>query len=415
MNNSEYSKLLTENITHKYKLAKDDTVKKIDKEFISIAENLNISDRIDQTAQKEAFITLKDHKENFETNQKCRLINPTKSDIGKVSKIMLDRINTKIRTISNVNQWCNTYAVIDWFSSLNEKRNLTFLVFDIVEFYPSISENLLTDALEWAKKFTSISDLEKSTIMHARKTLLFDEFGRPWIKRDSDNAFDVAMGAYDGAEICELVGLFILHDLEKNLGAESVGLYRDDGLAVLRKCSGSDADRMRKKIAVIFKSYGLRITVETNLKSVNFLDVNLNLNTGSYKPYRKPNNPPVYINTSSNHPPAIIKNIPAAIGKRVSLLSSNEDIFDQAAGAYNDALKSSGYSETIQYSEKKKEESIPTNQNSINKSRSKNRKRKIIWFNPPYSKNVKTNVGATFIRLINKHFPKGSNYIRSLT
>lgn len=83
--------------------------------------------------------------------------------------------------------------------------------------------------------------------MHARRTLLFDSNETAWIKKDCPNAFDVAMGAFDGAEICKLVGLFILSELEDNLGAESIGLYRDDGLAVLRKCSGSSADRIRKQ------------------------------------------------------------------------------------------------------------------------------------------------------------------------
>ena len=43
--------------------------------------------------KREAFISLKDHKENFENNPKCRLINPAKSDSGKISKLILDKIN----------------------------------------------------------------------------------------------------------------------------------------------------------------------------------------------------------------------------------------------------------------------------------------------------------------------------------
>ena len=132
--------------------------------------------------------------------------------------------------------------VLDWFNNLNNKSNLSFLVFDIVEYYPSITKNLLEETLTWAKIFTDISEIEHDTIMHARKPLLFDNSERPWMKKNCLNAFDVAMGAFDGAEICELVGLFILNELESNFGAESFGLYRDDGLAVLRKCSDSDSD-----------------------------------------------------------------------------------------------------------------------------------------------------------------------------
>ena len=51
-----------------------------------IATKLGIDDRVDTTANKDAFITLKDHKPNFANKPTCRLINPTKSKIGKISK-----------------------------------------------------------------------------------------------------------------------------------------------------------------------------------------------------------------------------------------------------------------------------------------------------------------------------------------
>ena len=138
--------------------------------------------------------------------------------------------------------------------------------------------------------------------MHARRTLLYDNNNRAWEKREGRNQFDVSMGAYDGAEICELVGLYALSQMKNKVNTHSVGLYRDDGLAVLRRASGSRADRARKDLITIFQNMGLKITVQTNLKSVNYLDVTLNLETGSHQPYRKPNDPPVYVNRDSNHP-----------------------------------------------------------------------------------------------------------------
>ena len=86
--------------------------------------------------KREAFISLKDHKENFENNPKCRLINPAKSDTGKISKLILDEINTQLRTILNVNQWRNTQNVIDWFGNIEEKtrRRHSFISFDIIDF-----------------------------------------------------------------------------------------------------------------------------------------------------------------------------------------------------------------------------------------------------------------------------------------
>ena len=84
----------------------------------------------------EAFISCKDHKENFENNPKCRLVNPAKSDSGKISKLILDKVNTNLRTILNVNQWKNTQNVIEWFNSTEQKSRHSFISFDIVDFIP---------------------------------------------------------------------------------------------------------------------------------------------------------------------------------------------------------------------------------------------------------------------------------------
>ena len=88
--------------------------------------------------------------------------------------------------------------------------------------------------------------------------------GREWIKKGT-GLFDVTMGCYDGAEVCELVGMFALSRLAKGVPvADSIGLYRDDGLGVLRKSPGSKADRIRKDIIKVFADLCLRITTQTN-------------------------------------------------------------------------------------------------------------------------------------------------------
>ena len=156
--------------------------------------------------------------------------------------------------------------VIKWFKNLTNKKSLTFLIFDIVDFYPSISQELLSKSLKWAKTFTSISDIEYRTIMHARRTLLYDNKNVPWIKREGIKQFDVSMGAYDGAEICELVGLYALNQINDKVKTTSIGLYRDDGLAAIRG-TGRTADNTRKTLIQIFKDIGLNIMVQTNLKS----------------------------------------------------------------------------------------------------------------------------------------------------
>ena len=84
--------------------------------------------------------------------------------------------------------------------------------------------------------------------------------------------------SYDGAEICELAGLYILSTLRRVYRIQNVGLYRDDGLACLDKISGPASDKIRKDMIRSFpENFGLKITITTNLKTVNFLDVTFNL------------------------------------------------------------------------------------------------------------------------------------------
>ena len=116
------------------------------------------------------------------------------------------------------------------------------------------------------------------------------------------------MGSYDGAEICELIGLFILNSLQ-NLFGKDVGLYRADGLAVLNTKSGRLGDKARQDLTRTFNDFGLNITTFTNQQTTNFLDVIFELTNNSYKPYRKPKNEPLYINHSSNHPPPILREL----------------------------------------------------------------------------------------------------------
>ena len=107
-----YNKLLHDNITKAYKHGSEDTIDEIDSELKDISNNLGISDKIEKTKKCEAFITLKDHKENFKNNPKCPLINPAKSESEKLSKIILDEINSNLRQKLNMNQWTNTKQFI---------------------------------------------------------------------------------------------------------------------------------------------------------------------------------------------------------------------------------------------------------------------------------------------------------------
>ena len=111
------------------------------------------------------------------------------------------------------------------------------------------------------------------------------------------------MGSFDGAEICELVGLSIQSNLENILPKTNFGLYWDDGHILLRNLNGQQMNKKRKTITKIFKNFGFSIDIQTNLKEFNFLDVTLNLQNHTYHPYRKPNDKLLYIHSLSNHPP----------------------------------------------------------------------------------------------------------------
>ena len=238
----DYKKLLLDNVTKDYRQTTHTAIDNIDSEALTIASKLELEDRIERLADDKAFITIKDHKDNFINNPKCRLINPAKSQIGKISKQILDPINSELRETLGLQQWQSTQQVLDWLSNLNNKNNLRFLQLDICEFYPSISADLLSSALDFANRYlkTPLSQDKIEIIMHSRKSFLFtrdptdpDNKSVPWIKKNG--LFDVTMGAPDGAEICELVGLFLLDKVRTDFPDLSFGLYRDDGLAVHRR------------------------------------------------------------------------------------------------------------------------------------------------------------------------------------
>jgi hypothetical protein len=185
---------------------------------------MSLADRIDCIAEKNAFVTLKDHKENFRNNQTCRLINPTKSEIGHISKSITERIVKEVAESTQYNQWRNTATVIEWFNGIADKSRTRFIKFDICNFYPSITKHLLDKAILFAKQHTKVTEKEITIIKHARKSLLFNQ-STEWVKRNSENElFDVTMGSFDGAEICELVGLYLLHKLQPVLDMKNTGL-----------------------------------------------------------------------------------------------------------------------------------------------------------------------------------------------
>ena len=143
----------------------------------------------------------------------------------------------------------------------------------------------------------------------------------------------------------------------------------------------------------MFKNIGFSLDIETNLKEVDFLDVTLNLQNGTYRPHEKPNDELLYIHSLSNHPSQTIKQLSNSMCQRLLKNSSNQDIFNTTKLEYEDVLKKSGYNIDLKYTNNKSE-------------KRKTGKRNVIWFNPTFSKSVLTNVANTFLQLVTKHFPR---------
>ena len=114
--------------------------------------------------------------------------------------------------------------MITWFKKIKSKSSSSFIKFDIVDFYPSISKDLLLKAINFAKSVSPIQGKFIETVLYSHKALLFNKTDA-WVKKDSPD-FDVIIGSYDGAELCELVRLYILDILTKKFGHNNIGLYQ---------------------------------------------------------------------------------------------------------------------------------------------------------------------------------------------
>ena len=194
-------------------------------------------------------------------------------------------------------------------------------MFDIKNFHSSIK--LLWETIRFTKHYISITNKHIEATFHARKSLLYHNDERRVTKGESN--FHVTTSAFNGLEVCELIADFILSLLSKHINKDHIGLYSDNSLAIFKNTSGPKAEKLKKKFQKLFKEKDLDVVVQYNLK--NYLDITLNLNDGSYRPYRKSKEETIYIHVHSDNPSSITKEIPRSIKKRFSILSSSKKIF----------------------------------------------------------------------------------------
>ena len=174
MSPKDYNKLLADNISQEYKKAKTVSADMVNEGNIKAknwVKNIGkqgpeLTKRMEIHTQETAFVTLKDHKEEFRTKKslECRLIKPSKCDLGRISKRRLEIITQIIRSKTKSNQWKSVIETKTWFNGIKNKKKYEFLIFDIKGFYPAISPELLNKAIEWAKEFVTHSSRREKVL-----------------------------------------------------------------------------------------------------------------------------------------------------------------------------------------------------------------------------------------------------------
>ena len=102
MTKDAYDELHKKSIQNEYKKCNESYVDRINLNDRLLAEDLDIDNRAYAYSTCESFVTIKDHKENYINNTKCRLINTAKSDMGKVSKTILSKLVTSLRMMTGL-------------------------------------------------------------------------------------------------------------------------------------------------------------------------------------------------------------------------------------------------------------------------------------------------------------------------
>ena len=149
LSKEEYSNLLQNAITSKYKEADRHIATNMNKQ-IQHASIANIIDRIQINDTGNSFTILKGHKENFLDRPTARILNPAKNEIGRRSRQILQNINVTLSEKLKVNEWKNTEKRYKLIQNIPHKYLHEFLMIHVKDFYPSIKGNLLWEAIRFA-------------------------------------------------------------------------------------------------------------------------------------------------------------------------------------------------------------------------------------------------------------------------
>ena len=161
-----------------------------------------------------------------------------------------------------------------------------------------------------------ISENEIETVTLCCKSILIYN-NSAWTKKNTDDGFDVPQGSFHGAEVCELVGLLLLHAIENEniFERNKFGIFRDDGLSIVKSKSGPYIERISKKLRKVFSKFDLKITIDSNIVKTYLLDNELDLVNESYALFRKSNLQAAFLHVKSNHRRYVVSKITKSINK----------------------------------------------------------------------------------------------------
>ena len=170
------------------------------------------------------------------------------------------------------------------------------------------------------------------------------------------------MGCYNGVEVCDIVGFFMLSDIKKTniLNNKEYTIYRDSGLAVIQFKLLKTAKNTAKSLHRVFNKLGFKITIDTVLIQKDLLNIELNLPNRTYILFRKPNSDILYLSNQSNHPNQILKQLPITINERLNNLSSNQELFNHIKHNNQSAPKPANHKFNLTHKKKQKKMFIST-------------------------------------------------------
>ena len=130
MGKEQYEKHLTNAITKTYKKSNDTVKDEVIVDGKRIMKDHKVIDRMCINGEDNCFVTLKDHKDNFQNNPTTRLINPAKNELGRISKHILQKLNVTVKEKLKLEQWKSTSEVLQWFKLIDNKQQSKFMIFD---------------------------------------------------------------------------------------------------------------------------------------------------------------------------------------------------------------------------------------------------------------------------------------------